>query len=60
MFDPVDVVIEVARTEREAVRLILARKSAEQFGEAFVGLDDRRHEESRLRGSDRRFTWIIS
>lgn len=44
-YDPADALIEIARTQREAVRVIVARRAAGQFGEVFVGLDDdRRHD----------------
>lgn len=46
-----DVVLEMARTHREALERIHAKITADQLGEAFI---DRRADNSALRGGDRR------
>lgn len=40
-----DVTIEMARIEREAYARVRAKIAAQQLGEAWVGLDDRRADE---------------
>ncbi len=40
-----DILIEMARTEREARERVIARIAAQQLGEAWDGLTERRAEE---------------
>lgn len=47
-----DIILEIARTERELRVRVLQKIAAQQLGEAWVGLDDRRAEERD--GPDRR------
>jgi len=49
-----DLDLEMAIMEREAYERVVAKMRAEQLGEAWVGLDDRRAEHSPMRGADRR------
>lgn len=49
-----EVILEMARTDRELRARVLAKQQAQQLGEAFAGLDDRRDATSPLRGADRR------
>ena len=49
----VDVELEILRTELELLGRVLSLIQAQQLGEAFVGLDDRRVAGS-MRGEDRR------
>lgn len=51
--DNLDMLLEVARLQREALTAVHAKHAAQQLGEDFVGLDDRRIEGS-MRGEDRR------
>jgi hypothetical protein len=46
-----DIVIEMARTERELRARVIAKIAAQQLGELWIGLDDRRSED---RGQDDR------
>lgn len=49
----VDVELEMLRTDRELLARVVAAQHAQQLGEDFVGLDDRRHGHA-MRGEDRR------
>ena len=49
-----DLEVEWSKTQREALAAIHKRMTAQQLGEAFVGLDDRRHQITVARGKDRR------
>lgn len=49
-----DILLDVARMQREAINNIAAKMASQQFGEAWVGLDDRRHNETVARGPQRR------
>lgn len=46
--------VTASRHAREALARVQARMAAGQMGEAFAGLDDRRHVETIARGADRR------
>lgn len=48
-----EAVIELAKLQREALERVVAKRAAEQLGEAWIGLDDRRHSTA-MRGPDRR------
>lgn len=39
-----DIILELARIEREAYARVRAKIAAQQLGEAWIGLDDRRAE----------------
>lgn len=50
-----EVILELARIEREARAKVLAKHAADQLGEAWIGLDTRRVHPSPIpRGPDRR------
>jgi len=49
----VELELELLRTERELLARVVAARQAEQLGEDFVGLDDRRVVGA-MRGPDRR------
>ncbi len=51
--DPFEIELELAKTRREAYAQAVAKVSAGQLGEAWIGLD-RRIEPNPMRGSDRR------
>lgn len=53
MIDPTDLEIEMSKLYRECYARAVIKLAAGQFGEAFVGLDDRRHT-NEMRGPDRR------
>lgn len=46
--------LEMLKTEREAYRRAIIKITADQLGEAFIGLDDRRTNDTHMRGPDRR------
>lgn len=48
-----DIVLDMARLEREALTRCAARMSSQQLGEAFIGIDGRRRS-AKMRGEDRR------
>ena len=50
----IEIELEMAWTQREALAAIHKRMAEQQTGEAFVGLDDRRHQTTLARGKDRR------
>ena len=50
----IDHELEMAKTRRECYERAIMKITAEQIGEAWVGLDDRRVESTRMRGLDRR------
>lgn len=46
--------VEVSRLQRETLAKVAAKMASQQLGEAWIGLDDRRHVTTLARGSDRR------
>ena len=50
----IDIDLEMAKTTRECQERAVVKVMSGQLGEAWVGLDDRRGEHSRMRGPDRR------
>lgn len=49
-----DIALELSRITREAHTRVAVKMAAGQMGEAFVGLDDRRRDNTVARGADRR------
>lgn len=49
-----DIAIELSRLTRAAHERTATKMAAAQLGEAWVGLDDRRHNTTVARGADRR------
>lgn len=50
----IEEIIELAKTLRECYQRAVVKATADQLGEAFVGLDERRREPNAMRGQDRR------
>jgi hypothetical protein len=55
-----EMILEMARLEREAWAKIAAKHAASQLGEAWIGLDTRRVASSVARGPDRRHDMALA